>query len=621
MGRPVDPSAIEAIRKAAKGPRPRARLDAMEVTQTVQDLSGSVPLVATKPTFVRAYLGVSSGAMTVRGELRVRHGHGPWTTLPSAGTADLDASRNGSTPAELRSRRETIAYSLNFLLPSGLAGAGTLQVRLGEVRDAATGRKVQVTDPVHTKTVTFTASPPLRLRVINLRYTSVDPNPPGTFAATASDLDHLRSWLRRAYPVAEVRFSSITTDATATWPFEAPEANTQVAAIRALDMASGADQGTHYYGIVADGGGFMRGFAAGIPGTPDPSIVASGPTGLPQTWPNFAWDSDGSYGDWYGGHELAHTFGRFHPGFCGETHDDPAYPFTAGQLANNDGAFVGFDVGDSMLGLPVAALPGTAWHDVMTYCNFQWLSSYTYEGIRDRLVAEAALFPVPGAVAAAAAMVGGAMSHALVHVAGVVNLTDRSASIQQVTPLPGPIAPSPPPADTRLAIRTHASNGTTRDHPVVFKPNLCRDPGEDDIGLVDTILAVDPSTTAMELLIDGIAVARFEVGVTPSLAENLQVRRPEADTAADEAAGITVAQSTLSWDDPSAGDGGQSYVVQASTDHGATWTTLAVGARRPTLQLDPSDFADAEQVRFRVLTTNGLSYTEATTEDLTVNEL
>jgi hypothetical protein len=616
MGRPADPSVLESIRRAAEGPRPRARLDAIEVTQAVQDLNGSVPLIEAKRTFVRAYLGVSSGAMAVRGELRVRHGPGPWMTLPSAGNADLDASRNGSTLAELRSRRDNLGYSLNFLLPSGLAGAGTLQVRLSEVRDAATGQRVQVTDPVHTATATFTATPPLRVRVINLRYSTG--SPPVTYAATASDLDHLRSWLRRAYPVGEVRFSSITTDATATWPFEAPAANTQVAAIRALDMASGGDQGTHYYGIVADGGDFMRGSAAGIPGTPDPSVVASGPTGPGR----FAWDTDGSYGDWYGGHELAHTFGRRHPGFCGgQGNNDPAYPFTAGQLADNDGAFVGFDVGDLMLGLPVAALPGTAWHDVMTYCDFQWLSSYTYEAIRDRLVAEAALFPVSGAVAAAPAMVGGAVNNTLVHVGAVVNLTARSGSIQQVTPLPGPLAPSPTPSETRLAIRTHLSSGTTQDHPVAFKPDLCRDPGDDDIGLVDAVLAVDSGTTAIELLIDGTAVARFEVGAAPSLAENLQVRPPEPDAAAGEAAGITVAQSTLSWDDPSAGDDGQSYVVQASTDHGATWTTLAVGARRPKLQLDAADFADAEQVRFRVLTSNGLSYTEATTDDLAVGEL
>ena len=78
------------------------------------------------------------------------------------------------------------------------------------------------------------------------------------------------------------------------------------------------------------------------------------------------WDFDGTYGDWYTGHELGHTFGRKHPGFCGETHDDPAYPFVAGQLSNADDAYVGFDVGDASFGLTMTALPGTDWHDVMT---------------------------------------------------------------------------------------------------------------------------------------------------------------------------------------------------------------------------------------------------------------
>jgi hypothetical protein len=36
----------------------------------------------------------------------------------------------------------------------------------------------------------------------------------------------------------------------------------------------------------------------------------------------------------------------------------------------------------------MTALPGQGWHDVMTYCNFQWLSPYTYRGILDRLIAE-----------------------------------------------------------------------------------------------------------------------------------------------------------------------------------------------------------------------------------------
>ena len=129
----------------------------------------------------------------------------------------------------------------------------------------------------------------------------------------------------------------------------------------------------------------MRGEASGIPGQPDPSVVASGPTG-PNSW---GWDFDGSYGDWYGGHELGHTFGRFHPGSgCGESSDDPNYQYIFGQLANYDAGCVGFDVGDAALGIAMAAYPGTAWHDVMTYCNNQWLSDYTYNRIRNRLADE-----------------------------------------------------------------------------------------------------------------------------------------------------------------------------------------------------------------------------------------
>jgi hypothetical protein len=386
MGRP----AVAGVAKAAVGRRARARVDGVEVTQTVQDLGGSVPLISEKRTFVRVYLGVASGTLSVRGELHVaRHAHGPWATLSSVGATALDPSRRGSTLPKLRSRRDNIHYSLNFRLPSPLTRPGNIWIRLGHVRNAATGYPVLVTHPTGPKRVTFVASPPLRVHVIKMRYQTG--TPPVTYVATASDIAHLRSWLRRAYPVANVRFSSVTVDATAPWPFNSGQANAQVAAIRAVDMASGADPGTHYYGMVADGGGFMRGSAAGIPGAADPSIVASGPTGS-ATW---GWDFDGSYGDWYGGHELGHTFGRFHPGFCGESHDDPAYPFAAGQLANADDAFVGCDVGEASLGLPLVALPGTGWHDVMTYCPTQWLSSYTYQGIRDRLAAEAVLFPVP----------------------------------------------------------------------------------------------------------------------------------------------------------------------------------------------------------------------------------
>jgi hypothetical protein len=60
----------------------------------------------------------------------------------------------------------------------------------------------------------------------------------------------------------------------------------------------------------------------------------------------------------------------------------------------------------------------------------------------------------------------------------------------------------------------------------------------------------------------------------------------------------------------------RSYVVQASTDEGNTWVTLALGAKDSSLDVDPADFADAGHVRFRVLTTNGVAYSEASTDDV-----
>jgi hypothetical protein len=612
VGRPAIPSVI----KGPAGPKPKLQLDAVEVTQSIQDHNQSVPLIANKRTFVRVYIGVTSGSpATVQGELRVaRHPHGPWTVVPSMGTASLDPGRKGSTLPQLQSRRDNLAHSLNFRLPSALVGTGDVSVRLGHVSDATSTQVIPVKDANTMKTVTLIQSPPLRVRVINLQYTTG--TPPVTYAASANDLGLLRSWLRRTYPVPNLVFSSVTVPTTATWPFDSGQANAQVAAIRALDMAAGADPLTHYYGLVSDGGGFMRGSAAGIPGTPDPSVVASGPTGS-GTW---GWDNDGSYGDWYGGHELGHTFGRFHPGFCGESQDDPTYPFTGGQLANNDDAFVGLDAGEASLSLSPLALPGTAWHDVMTYCSTQWVSSYTYAGIRDRLVAEAALFPGP--IPAAPVSVGTSMTDdPSVHIAAVVNLTDRTGRIAQVTPLPGRPSPTPPPEETRLALRARSASGTTQEYLVEFKPDSDRPRDEEETGLVAAIVDVDSGVTAIELLIDGDVVATFEPGAAPGEVAHLGVKPSGAER--DEEEGVRLTQRTLSWDDMSGRgpDGRSTFIVQASTDRGETWQTLAVGLADTSLPIDPGDYAHAEQVRFRVLATNGIAYTETATDDLPVDAL
>ena len=351
----------------------------LEVTQTVQDLAQTVDLVANKPTVVRAFLDINTpGSVAVTGDLLIwRPLQGPWQLVTASGNATLDPARNG----QIRAQRETLTATLNFALPAAVLDNGPIMVSVFSVRRAGSGTSVGCANcNASIRVVTMQSAPAVRVRVLGITYPFG--TPPVVQAPRTLDFGRIASWLGRAYPTAQVQMTRLNVPATATWPFTCNQVNAQLSAIRNTDVSvnNTVDARTHYFGLVWDGGGFMRGCASGIPGSADPTTVASGPTGVPSG--SFGWDTDGSYGDWYTGHELGHTYGRFHIGSgCGETSDDPSYPFPSGQISGADGVFVGLDVGDTAASIARAALPGTQWHDVMSYCPTQWVSSYTYQRI------------------------------------------------------------------------------------------------------------------------------------------------------------------------------------------------------------------------------------------------
>ena len=178
-------------------------------------------------------------------------------------------------------------------------------------------------------------------------------------------------------------------------------------------VMNGLPPTTRYYGTVFDGGGAMRGCALKVP-----ALVASGPTGnaTGSGIPLYDLDRDGSYGDWYGAHELGRTWGRYdaehcggsgtyflclggtrHGKFCADAAECPGgtctrrypsdyvpYPYANGQISgamSGDDAFYGFDVLDR-------TLHGPGWTDGMTYCPLMWTSKFTFEGTSVRLKGE-----------------------------------------------------------------------------------------------------------------------------------------------------------------------------------------------------------------------------------------
>jgi hypothetical protein len=287
--------------------------------------------------------------------------------------------------------------------------------------------------------------------------------------------------------------------------------------------------------------------------------VASGPTG-PST---FGWDADGSYGDWYGGHELGHTVGRFHAEFCGAVGGAP-YPFTDGQLSDADEAFVGLDVGDPTLGLPMRVMGGVDSHDVMTYCDDQWLSSFTYGGIYDRLSADDALpAGASGGPAPAGAMDGaGGGEPPEMRLIAAINLTTTAGSITSILPSAGvEEAPAGGGEPDHVTVRVGDADGAILDdRPVAFVRSTCENPDDDVTGVVDAVLPTVAGAASVELLVDGQIVDSHPIGGEAApVGELVQADRTAAGL------GDAPGGSLELWWEALDAPPGQRYIVQLRT--------------------------------------------------------
>jgi hypothetical protein len=588
-------------------------VDGIEVTQSVQSIDHSVTLVAGKRTVVRAYVSCqSAGTVTVKGSLSVRRAAGgPVTEIASLNSPVINPAQNG----QVRPKRENIERSLNFLLPLELTTSGPLFVNLSAVTEAASGGPLPCVNCATKSTtpspVQMVDSPPLRVRIIGLRY-----NLNGR-VHTPRDLDFnlIDSWLLRAYPAPQLISSRTVVPSSSAATFTCGTANAQIAAIRRQDIQGGADRRTHFYGLVSDTGFFMRGCSS-VPPRPNPSAVGSGPTGRR----TFGWDSDGSYGDWYTGHELGHTFGRHHPGFCGQTHDDPNYPFPGGQLSGANGAFTGFNFGDLSAGsspIPMAALPGTRWHDVMTYCVRQWLSSYTYMRIRSRLVAEDALRSdgVNAAQVDPEGLAENLQTGDFVNVVARVNVTRRTGRIVYVNRLTKALVTEST-VDGRAKIRVTDINGRATEYPAILKLDTDIPRGRNQTALVDEAFPSTPGTAKLELLLDGKVLDTIRVSKSAPVVRNLSLS--EGRTGGRGARARSTPVVTWEANDP---DGGTlTYTVLLSYDGGATWETAAVGLSMHRLELSPSNMKNTDSFLVRVIASDGFNSSEGSSGPLSLRK-
>lgn len=310
------------------------------ITQSSQRFNGSVPLIADRPAFLRAFVKANepnSAAPKVRARF-YRNG-----TLVTTGTMDPPAQSVGTSVTE----RDV---SWGMVVPAGVVSGG-LSIVIdvdpdNNVREVSEGDNVFPANGAPLA-VAVRSVPPLEVRFVPIE-TAANSLVGNVSESRAPDLI---SQTLRMFPIAtssvDVR-ATFTTSAPLLTPNDGAPWIQIINELNALRIAEGTQR--HYVGIL------KAPYTGGIAGLG----FVPGKTTL-------SWDAS-SAGSTVA-HELGHNFGRNHAPCGGPAGVDQSYPYPNARI----GVF-GFDVANRLI-------MDSERRDVMSYCGPEWVSDYTYEGI------------------------------------------------------------------------------------------------------------------------------------------------------------------------------------------------------------------------------------------------
>lgn len=600
-------------------------IDAVEVTQSVQDLVNSVTLIQDKNTNVRMHVRLT-GALSVDGvgaRLIGTRLAGPGAPLVLGAISPFNPPDGRITVTDTPDRAVRDDAFLFQLPPSWRLG--TVQI-IAQIDFADEFSEINEANNALVEIVTFVAASPMRVRIVDVDY-------PG--GAPPTDLDNLRliSWLLRAYPVpttmAQISLRNYPT--TTFWPNRTCNCppngnggcastgtcdnngavgcgqdrdcgcgriNTELLLMRAFDKLNGQqgdDDGfayhedTRYYGFVNEvPGGFVRGCSY-----KGDQRAATGPTG-PKTW---NWDFDGSYGDWYGGHELGHAFGRGHAECCGAVDGDP-FPYAGCTIGPPGGDVWGFDAS------LIEMYPPT-YTDNMSYCDFQWVSDFTYEGLRQQMLDEKnASLPGPLPSAIQYVLVSGRVNFDLDTVL-LGSVWSFSSQQPALTSTPGD-----------YSIRFFdAAGGTLLTHS--FTP--LEDLGDEELSPPGTPALPgipDRTGTIMESIPLPLGTARlavFRLG-TELASRFVSLNPPTVNLTAPNGGETLGGLVTATWTASDLDGGPLLSTLLYSDDGGTSWSTVLVDLPGSSASFDLSGFGGGTQGLLRVLVSDGFHTAEDTSD-------
>jgi hypothetical protein len=340
----------------------------------------------------------------------------------------------------------------------------------------------------------------------------------------------------------------------------------------------------------------MRGCAPGI----GPYFVASGPTGLSSGKSFSQWYSELRYGDYYGAHELGHSYGRLHEGTCNSPDFvDMAYPNPNGWIspvASGDGAIYGFDS-------KTKAIYGPTWTDIMSYCDFEWLSDYTYKALMDYFKNQ----PVSATDRSALDQ-----ADRLLVIGSIISATGQiSVSLQPLLLMPnvGDLDPRTP-GPYAIVLRDGAAAELARypftPDPVEGGPSSNdTDRNVDALAISELVPYVTGSNRVDIEGPGGILLKSVTAGANPPTVTLLAPNGGEL---------LTGDPITVTWTASDPDNDPLTFLIQYSADNGATWQLVGQNITATSAALPAENLPGGAQARFRVWVSDGI-HTASDTSD------
>lgn len=558
----------------------------LEVTQAVQDMNNSVPMVEGKRTFARFHVKSAAGDHGPVGAQLNLYRNGQFVQ------ALLASNPNGTTTVRQNPDRGQLGQSFYFDLPaSWLHGTITLEGRI-----SFGWAQSNTNNDTASATVTFEYSPPLYLDLVDTMYVMT-----GTLYSTSwQELFDQESWIKRIFPIASLApdysqmgvYTAVLDDkGRLTYP-NCGVVNADLTWFKANSVGNASLPSARAYGMASAAGRFMRG-CAGVG-------VASGPS-----WIGSAW---------YGSHELGHTYAQPHtkgnsPAPCGNCNSEDCGPWGKcgceqdsvdhgrnGDISETKSpyaatTFYGFDIETLEIYPPTTK-------ENMTYCLPEWISDYTYVGILHQMQKEAKQTSVEAAALEA-------VRAEYLAVFGSVLISTQQVTLDPFYRLP----------DTtdllgrvpgEYSIRFFGgSGGQLADYP--FTPRAthlepgqsCADGGASELpALITEYVPWVAGTRRITIYHSGTELASRPVSERAPAVTLL------APNGGEQLNGESV---TVRWSATDQDGDALTFSVEYSVDGGATWRMVQSGVTALQATLPAARLPGTQHGKFRVLATDGVN--------------